>query len=308
MPNPRLIPLSGDGPEDVACLPSGELITGCADGRILKIDPMSQRWQVLCCTGGRPLGIEVINPDRLLICDAVRGLLQLDLPSGRLQVLVDQFGGEPLRFCNNATVAQDGTIYFSQSSQRHSLNAWRRDLVDHLPSGRLFKRTPDGEVILLADQLFFTNGVTLTADQQSLIYAQSGHASLTRLWLGGAKSGTHEPFTVPLAGFPDNLSTDQYGLIWVALASKPDWRLHLIHHLPRVLRQWIGRIQQHLPIEPESIVWAQAYNSQGELVQQIRLTHPQFKMVTGLRRHGHQLYLSSLVGSHLLQVDCSIAP
>ena len=32
-----LIPLAGEGPEDVACLPSGELITGCADGRILKI-------------------------------------------------------------------------------------------------------------------------------------------------------------------------------------------------------------------------------------------------------------------------------
>lgn len=308
MLTPALIPIAGVGPEDVACLPSGELITGCADGRILKINPRTHAWQVLCCTGGRPLGIEVINQHELLICDAVRGLLHLDLHHGRLRVWVDHFGGEPLRFCNNATVAQDGTVYFSQSSRRHSLTSWRRDLVDRIPSGRLLKRTPDGEVILLADQLFFTNGVTLSADQQSLIYAQSGHASLTRLWLHGARAGSHQPFAQPMAGFPDNLSTDQYGLIWVALASKPDWRLHLIHRLPRLLRQWIGSLQQHLPIEPESIVWAQAYNHQGELVRQIRFHHPQFKMVTGMRRHADQLYLSSLVGSHLLGVACDVRP
>ena len=303
-----LIPLAGEGPEDVACLPSGELITGCADGRILKIHPQTQAWQVLCCTGGRPLGIEVINAQEILICDAVRGLLHLDLRCGRLSVWVDHFGGEPLRFCNNATVAQDGTVYFSQSSQRHSLKAWRRDLVDRIPSGRLFKRTPDGDVILLADRLFFTNGVTLSADQQSLIYAQSGRATLTRLWLNGRRAGSHEPFAPPMAGFPDNLSTDQYGLIWVALASKPDWRLHLIHRLPRLARQWVGKIQQHLPIEPEAIVWVQAYNHRGEMVRQIRFEHPQFQMVTGMRRHGHQLYLSSLTGSHLLNVACDLQP
>jgi Strictosidine synthase len=40
-------------------------------------------------------------------------------------------------FCNNASIARDGTIYFTDSSSRFPLSAWRRDILEHRPNGRL---------------------------------------------------------------------------------------------------------------------------------------------------------------------------
>ena len=302
-PDTQLIALAGHGPEDVAILPSGELVTGLADGRVIAIDPNTHAWRVLTCTGGRPLGIESTANNEVIICDTERGLLQLNLDTGALNVLVDRFAGEALGFCNNASVAEDGSIYFSQSSRQYGLATWKRDIVEGTQSGRLFKRQPNGEVQLLADGLAFTNGVTLSADQSSLIYAQSGALSLTRLWLRGHKTGTHEPFVPHLAGFPDNLCTDAQGLIWVALAAPEDARLKVIQQLPKTLRKTLGWAQQFLPLHPQGTVWVQAYNISGQLVRQIHFQHPHFQLVTGMRRAGNTLYLSSLQGQNLLAVS-----
>lgn len=304
-PNTRLIVVSGQKPEDVAVLSTGELVTGLDDGRVVAVHPESGQTRTLVNTGGRPLGLEVTADDRVIICDTELGLLQFEPDRQVLTTLAERFAGEPLRFCNNASVARDGTIYFSQSSRRYGLEDWKRDLIDGIGTGRLFRRSPSGELTLLADRLWFTNGVTLTADESSLIYAQSGAMNLTRLWLKGDKAGQHEPFFAALEGFPDNLCTDHTGLIWVALASAKDRRFALIQRLPERSRRIIGWLQQLLPIHPKGTVWAQAYDQSGKLVHDVHFQHPEFQLVTGMRRVGDCLYLSSLEGGCLLAVNLS---
>ena len=301
-PQTRLIAVSGQKPEDVAILSTGELVTGLDDGRVVAIVPETGQIRTLVNTGGRPLGLEVTADDQIIICDTELGLLKFEPKQQKLIVLAERFAGEPLRLCNNCTVARDGTIYFSQSSRRYGLKDWKRDLVDGIGTGRLFRRAPSGELTLLADQLLFTNGVTLTADESSLIYAQSGAMNLTRLWLKGDKAGQHEPFIAALEGFPDNLCTDQNGLIWVALASARDRRFALIQRLPVRGRQVIGWLQQVLPLHPKGTVWVQAYDQDGKLVHDVHFQHPEFELVTGMRRVGDHLYLSSLQRSNLLEV------
>ena len=71
-----------------------------ADGRILRLGRDGRQVQV-ADTGGRPLGIEIDPDGGLVVCDCIRGLLQVDPATGAVDVLVDQFEGQRLKFCNN---------------------------------------------------------------------------------------------------------------------------------------------------------------------------------------------------------------
>ena len=115
-PPARLLKLSGHGPEDVVADADGRLVCSLADGRIVRVDPATGVEDTIGDTGGRPLGLEVEGDGRLLVCDARRGLLRLDPVTGSLEVLVREVEDIPLRFCSNATAAQDGTIWFTEST------------------------------------------------------------------------------------------------------------------------------------------------------------------------------------------------
>src|SRR5207302_1947669 len=78
----------------------------------------------------------------LVICDAHRGLLRLTA-EGSLVELVTTTAGRPLTVCNNAAVARDGTVYFTDSSDRYPLPHWKRDLLEYRPNGRLLAHDPD---------------------------------------------------------------------------------------------------------------------------------------------------------------------
>ena len=164
MPLPlTVIPIPGPGAEDVLVAPDGRVWTGTADGAIHVHDPATRETTTVTATGGRPLGLENLPDGRILVCDAHRGLLALDPATGDLETLLTEVDGERLLFCNNAAVTADGTIWFSDSSRVWPVEEWKNDLIEHTRTGRLFRRTPDGTVTTVLDQLCFANGVALTA-------------------------------------------------------------------------------------------------------------------------------------------------
>ncbi len=83
-----VVPLPGDGPEDVVVDADGQIWTGLVDGRIVRISPDGNEHKVVADTAGRPLGLHVARDGRLLICDSHRGLLAMDRGTGELDVLV----------------------------------------------------------------------------------------------------------------------------------------------------------------------------------------------------------------------------
>ena len=94
---------------------SGRLLHGVTDGRILRFDPATGKEEHVGWTHGRPLGLEMLADGRLLVCDARKGLVRLDLASGATEVLTDSVQDRSLKkFCSNATAAQDGTIWFTE--------------------------------------------------------------------------------------------------------------------------------------------------------------------------------------------------
>jgi sugar lactone lactonase YvrE len=191
------------------------------DGRIVRISPDGGEQTVVADTGGRPLGLHVARDGRVLICDCDRGLLALDPRSGTLEVLVDHVEGRPLGFCSNVTQTADGTIYFTESTSgdfnfEQALGAF----LEARGRGGVFRLALDGTVTILVDGLYFTNGVTVTAVESALVFAESMGRRLSKYWLTGPQAGLVTPLAVNLPGMPDNISTGSDGRIWTTLFSQ----------------------------------------------------------------------------------------
>lgn len=296
------IELPGTGPEDIAVLPDGSLITGLADGRLFKISQpelTSPQIEMLHHFQGRPLGIEVMDESTLIICDGELGeLISFDLKSHRHTRLADRFQKKKLRFCNNASVCHDGRIFFSCSSAYYPVSRWQRDLLRHTESGALYCRFPDGELEQLASDLGFANGVALLPDKTAVLVAETAHHRIMKVCLSTKKISR---FAIT-AGSPDNLSVGDSGILWAAIASPVDTRLNLVHHLPAIVRyglaQTLGRIT--LPVQRSARV--QGFDMSGRLVHDLILDKSQYSFVTGVREHNGYLYLGSLMESAIARV------
>jgi sugar lactone lactonase YvrE len=287
LPLLNIVPVPGSGPEDVLFV-GDAIVTGLDDGRIVKISRDGWQIEVIGDTGGRPLGLEAYPDGRIVVCDAVKGLLMLDPASGRLDTLVP-VGQENLRVCNNAAVAQDGTIYFSDSSQRFELEYWTADLLEHSGTGRLLRRTPDGGVDVMATGLQFANGVALT--DEHVVVAQTGLYSLDRVRLD---TGRIEPWITNLPAFPDNISTGDDGLVWVAMASARKSALDGMPAKVPAMRKLIWALPETFHPKPDTLIWTRAYDTHGKVVRELFGRHERFYMVTGVRVAHGRLAMGSL--------------
>jgi sugar lactone lactonase YvrE len=290
-------PVPSMGAEDVV-VAEGGVYTGTEDGAIWAIDPATGSTRLVADTGGRPLGLEMLPSGHLLVCDAERGLLRVDHATGDVEVLVDLVDGEPMRFCNNAAVAADGTIWFSDSSLHFGVHQWKDDFVQDTATGRLVRRDPDGTVTVVLDGLRFANGVALAADESFVCVAECRGRTVVRLWLRGPRAGERDHLVTDLPGYPDNISRGSDGLIWVAVASPVDGLVERLGHAPMVLRRAATRIPEALQPRPKQTIRVQAYAADGRLVHDLDLAAPAhgpgYHMVTGVREHDGRVWLGSL--------------
>lgn len=288
------MPVAGDRAEDVAIGADGMLFTGVEDGRVQRVDPAAHRVETVADTGGRPLGIETLPDGRLLVCDAIRGLLRVDPATGRVDDLVGEVGGSRMLFCNNAAVASDGTVYFSDSSRRFGIAHWRAEILEHSCTGRLLRRDPDGTVDVLLDGLAFANGVALAPDESYVAVAETSAYRVTRHWLGGERAGTSDVLVDNLPGFPDNMSTGGDGLLWIALASPRNVLLDLVSPRNPLLRKAVWALPDALQERLEGrTTWVVAVDRDGVVVHDLQ-TSGGYHMVTGVRERAGTLYLGSL--------------
>jgi sugar lactone lactonase YvrE len=288
LPPLTVLAVNGNGAEDVL-VDDGDVFTGVDDGRILRLTRDGRRLDTVADTGGRPLGIELYPDGRLLVCDSKRGLL-LVARTGEIEVLVPS--GADLRVCNNAAVAADGTVYFTDSTSRFDLDFWKADLLEHNGTGRLLRRTPDGAVDVLLAGLHFANGVALAPDESYVVVASSGSYRLDKVEL---PSGTASTLVESLPAFPDNISTGSDGLVWVAMASPRIPLLDLAHRMHPVLRKAVWALPEPLQVKEKRTVWVRALDgATGRIVHDYRGSHPDYHMVTGVREHDGTVYLGSL--------------
>lgn len=289
LPPLKVVQVNGFGAEDVV-VDKGHVFTGVEDGRILRLTPDGRRLDTIADTRGRPLGLELYPDGRLLVCDSKRGLLLVDRQSGEIEVLVPR--GPELRVCNNAAVAADGTVYFTDSTSRFDLDHWKADLLEHGGTGRLLRRTPDGQVDVLLSGLQFANGVALAPDESWVVVASTGSYRLDRVEL---PSGRHTPLDESLPAFPDNIATGSDGLVWIAMASPRIAALDLAHRLHPAVRKAVWALPEPLQVKEKRVVWVRAVDgTTGRVVHDYRSVHPDYHMVTGVREADGVVYVGSL--------------
>ena len=281
----------GTGPEDVALTDDGTVYAGLEDGSIVRFRGNNGVSQTVANTGGRPLGIEIDGDGSLIVCDAHRGLLRVT-PSGAVSTIVDSFGGERFLFTNNATIANDGTIYFTVTSRRYGIEEYVDDLLEHSGTGRLFAVTPGDTIRLLYSDLQFANGVALNSDESILYVAETGSYSVKRFHLAGERAGSIEPFLTNLPGFPDNLTYDG-GTLWVALATPRQAMVDAL--MPHTtLRKLTNRLPASLKPKPERHGFVLGFDEDGNLTHNLQDEGGRVAITTSARRHDGRLYIGSL--------------
>lgn len=296
-------PVPGVGPEDVVVADDGTVYTGTRDGSIFAISDDGDLIRRLTRTGGRPLGLELLHDGRLLVCDADRGLLAVDRATGDVEELVTEVDGQRLVFTNNATVAPDGTIYFTDSSRRFPVHHYKGDLIEHSGTGRLLRRSPAGRVETLLDGLQFANGVAMAGDGYSVFLAEMGMYRILQVQVAGDRQGAVSVFT-DLPGFPDNLSRGPSGTLWCATASARMKAMDRLADKRPALRRAVWALPEALQPAPAKMALVFGFDTAGRVTHNLQAHgDDRFIVATGVREYHGQLYVGSLVSSAILRFE-----
>lgn len=288
--------LPGRGPEDVAVGPDGSLYAGTAEGTVWRRAPgEGGAWTAFAATGGRPLGLAFAPDGRLIVADATRGLLAVS-PAGQVTVLATEAGGRAFGLADDMAVARDGTIYFTDAADRpFPPDDNQAEILEHAPSGRVLKYDPaTRRATVVADGLYFANGVALEAGEASLLVTELTSYRVLRVWLRGPRSGNREVALDNLPGFPDGLTADGHGGYWVALASP---RVPLLDRLlPHpFLRAVVARLPRFMVYHPRRFAAAVHLDARARVDRTLLdADGRRFTTVTSAVAHQGKLYLGSL--------------
>lgn len=301
--NLTTIPVPGTGPEDVSVSSDGWVYTGVREGAILRIRIEGGPVEFVVETGGRPLGIEAVEDGSLIVCDADAGLLRVDPQYKTVEILVSELAGSRPLFVNNAAVAADGTVYFTDTSTTASVHHFKADLLEHGCTGRLFRRGTGGEVDLVLDGLSFANGVALTDDGNSLMLAETGAYQVSKVHLTGERAGQRDVVIENLPGLPDNISTGNNGIFWVALPSLRNRLLDTLLPRPAWLRQAVWALPAAVQPEASRVTFVLGIDVDGQVVHNLQSDGKRFHYVTGVREAAGQLWLGSLAEAAIAKIE-----
>lgn len=180
-------------------------------GRILRIDP-TLNWSVVAEYDGWPNGTAFHRDGSLWIADYRRGLLWLDVSSGRMESLLGHRNSEAFKGLNDLTFDRGGRCYFTDQGQT--------GLQD--PTGRVFRWNPaSGQLDCLLGTVPSPNGLVLDLHQKSLYLAVTRGNALWRgpLQRDGSISKVGAFRTFYGASGPDGLALDCENRVVVAHAS-----------------------------------------------------------------------------------------
>lgn len=304
----RVIPTPAHGPEDVARDHQGRYYTGLGDGSIVRFaDTQEPSPEVIANTGGRPLGLQFDSSGNLIIADAVKGLLKLG-PDGQLHVLANEINGKRMRLVDDLDIESDGTIWFSDASQRFGLDQFMKDFLEASFTGRLISYSPlTKKTTVRMEGLFFANGVALGPDEQYVLVNETGTGRIHRLWLKTGRAGQQDVFHPGLPGHPDNLSFNGTDTFWVALPGLRDAARERTSG-SLFVRKLLGGLPAAALAVPSTAGFVVGLDTNGA-VKHILFDDPAaMSSITSVNQFGDRLWLGSLTSRHVMSVPVPSAP
>jgi sugar lactone lactonase YvrE len=174
----------------------------------LRIDPEGGV-EVMARTASFPMCIEHLPNGRLLIVDSAKRRLARLEPDGVLSLHADLSGLSDRSVIGNDIVVDGrGNIYVNDVNYDFPGGEFRPGWVALV--------TPDGQVRRVAEELFFPNGMAVTADNSTLIVAESHGGRLTAFDIEENGDLTHRRVWAKVEGPPDGICIDAEGCVWYA--------------------------------------------------------------------------------------------
>jgi sugar lactone lactonase YvrE len=298
--NSRLAPVQrlslgqGHGPEDVAVDADGKIYGGLDDGRIVQLATDGTQPGVFANTQGRPLGLAFDREGNLIVADALKGLLSIN-KAGEVKLLTDEADGAKFEALNDLDVAADGTIYFTEASNKFPMSQHVTDLLEHQPNGRLVAWDPKTQKArTLLREIYFANGVAVSPDQSFVLVAETGMYRVRRVWLTGPNAGQSDIFIDNLPGFPDGISSNGKDKFWLALVTPRQALFDRL--LPRpFLRKVVYRLPKAMQPAPQRYSFVIALDPQGRVVENLQNGSSDcYAQIANVIENNDELYFGSI--------------
>lgn len=282
----------GVGPEDIAVGIDGWMYTGFRDGRIVRFKATGEH-EEFANTGGYPLGMRIDKNNNLIVADAELGLLSI-AQSGAVEELLTEVNGQKMKFPDGLDIAEDGTIWFTDASTRHTHHDVTNIFLEGRATGRLLSFNPvTREVTVHLDDLYFANGVAVEPRQRYVLVSETSAYRVRRYWLVGREEGESDLYLDNLPGVPDNISVDEDGIFWIGFPSLRSGDLDALGDKPFV-RRLLGALPPEKWVPPANYAFVVAFDPLGNVVQNLQQADSAFSRTTGAVRVGRQLFITSL--------------
>ncbi|WP_019905910.1 SMP-30/gluconolactonase/LRE family protein [Methylobacterium sp. 77] len=163
---------------------------------------------------------------RLVTCEHRTRRVVRRESDGSLTILADGFGGQPLNSPNDAALATDGAIWFTDPVFGITMPEEGIQAVPAQSARRVYRIDPAGEVQAMTDAVGQPNGIAFAPDGRHL-YVTETSAALDNAEGGRAvlafpveERRLGEPRTIATldVGAPDGLAVDEAGRIYAACA------------------------------------------------------------------------------------------
>jgi ribose transport system permease protein len=299
-----------ESPEDVILDRDDNLYSGTRHGDIVRFfAPDHKRWEVYAHIGGHPLGLAFDRADNLLVCDGGMGLYMVT-PDREVRVVTDETNrsrwsvadDSRLRLADDLDIAADGRIFFSEATTRYEMHEWAVDGHESRPNGRIICYDPrSGSTRTILPKLMFPNGICMTHDGQSFLFAETYACRVSRYWFDGPKTGAVERVVDNLPGFPDNINRASDGNFWLALVGMRSPAHDLALRMPGFRKRMSRDIAPDEWMAPNiNTGCVVKFNLAGEVLDSLwELRGENHPMITSMREHRGYLYLGGISNNRI---------
>ena len=181
-------------------------------GGCVRIAPDGSQ-QRIGALGGEPNGICLDPEGRVVVANLAGSVQRLDPRTGAHETIATSAGGRAIPSPNFPFLDRQRRLWVSNSTARAQ---YMDAIYEHAPDGFLFRIDERGHAEVVADDLWFANGVALDAGEGFVYVAESTRYRVTRFPIRPDGSlGPREQYGDDLPTVPDGIAFDEAGNLWV---------------------------------------------------------------------------------------------
>jgi ribose transport system permease protein len=182
------------------------------------------------------------------------------------------------------------------------MHEWPVDGLEARGNGRIICYDPATNTTrTVLRGLKFPNGICVSRNGQSILFAETWGCCIKRYWFDGPKKGRVETVIDNLPGFPDNINLSSDGNYWLAMVGMRSPALDLAWRMPGFRRRMAKRVPLDEWLFPNiNTGCVLKFNEAGDILEtywdQAGVNHP---MITSMREHRGYLYLGGIMNNRI---------